>query len=184
MSTINEKEATDKEGSTNKAESPSVLVDPAAYLENFWHLTEMMTWSDDPNSSPSELTDHGLFEDPADARVIARTALERWVGECEGLRLRNKSKFTMEQYLSGVLGPEKDIRCDDGLWSFDERLEKDGSRTIEFNEVECDGERAGYQFRIKKYKVPKITKKIKATPKVPLAKTPTGLAASKSTKKR
>ena len=78
MSTKHEKEATDKEGSTTKAESPSEQVDPPK-LENFYHLTSMGTWSYGGNEN--DLTDHGLFEDPADARAIARTDFKGWVDE-------------------------------------------------------------------------------------------------------
>ena len=174
-STKNEKEATDGERSTNKAESPSELVDPPK-LENFYHLTSMVTLSDGNNEIA--LTDHGLFEDPADARAIARKDLKRSVEGYDCLIIGENAKFTMEQYLLGVLGAEKDIRCEDKLWRINERLEEDGSWLIECKEVACDGPKFRYQYRIKKYKMPKITRKRKATTEVPLAETPTGLTSN------
>ena len=95
------------------------------------------------------------------------------------MKLRKNATFTMNQYLRGVLGAEGDVRCPDKLWTFGESLEEDGSRLIWFDEAEFDGDTYHGKYRIKKYKVPKITRKRKATTeddvKVPLAQTPTGL---------
>ena len=53
------------------------------------------------------------------------------------------------------------IVCRNELWHFGESLEKDGSRLIWFNEVECEGPQYSCKFRLEKYKAPKITRKRK-----------------------
>jgi hypothetical protein len=112
----------------------------------------------------------GLFEDPVDALAEAR----RRTANIMGLELRKNAKFTMKQYLSGVLGAEESMVCEtDGLYDDSNPFESEcHGETISADgtgEVWCDDDPCGpsgcgpmglAEMKIEKWKLPKIIRKL------------------------
>ena len=155
------KRKADDAGSGNKVEFEGVT---GTFIpDELWQLTrsEVFGWPHGGEGGGDKAL--GLFQDPADARALAREQVER---RLEALVLTDNATFTYEQYLAGVKGAWENI-CHqyDYDTSGAENSRYHGESTLNDGTylIWCDddpdetcGETVRTEFKIQKYEVPEM----------------------------